>query len=123
MLTKSPDAFAYCKVAGDGETITEIVEKATISDDPSNDHLLIGSFWFRRGQDFVENADHAIANDVTVNGEHYIGNSLNTMIKEGKKIKVFEIDQWVSLGDPFEVDLYYFWEDFFHNRYQQGTRV
>jgi hypothetical protein len=30
---------------------------------------------------------------------------------------IFDIDQWVSLGDPFELDIFYYWDDFFHTRY------
>jgi NDP-sugar pyrophosphorylase family protein len=117
MLAKDMNAFAYCKVGEDGLTVTEVVEKATISDEPKNDHLVIGSFWFKHGKDFVDAAEYAIDKDINVNGEHYVGNSLNTLIEQGKKVKVFEVDQWVSVGDPFELDLYFWWEDFFYKRY------
>lgn len=118
MLTKNPKAFAYCKVGDDGITITEIVEKNTISDTPHKDPLLVGTFWFRDSTDFIYSAENAIKKNISVNGEHYIGNSLNELIKKGKKIIIFDIDQWVSLGDPFELDIYYYWDDFFHNRYK-----
>jgi len=118
MLAKDMNAFAYCKVAEDNLTVTEVVEKATISDEPKNDHLVIGSFWFKQGQDFINAAEYAITHDINVNGEHYVGNSLNTLIKAGKKVKVFEVEQWVSVGDPFELDIYFWWEDFFYKRYK-----
>lgn len=118
MLTKSPTAFAYCKVGENGSTVTQVVEKATISDTPEKDPLLIGTFWFRYGRDFLHSAKYAVENNINVNGEHYIGNSLNTLISEGKKIVIFDIEQWVSLGDPFELDMFYYWDDFFHTRYK-----
>jgi len=117
MLTKDPESFAYCKVGDDGVTLTEIVEKETISDTPHKDPLLVGTFWFRDSSDFVNSAEHAIKNNIHVNGEHYIGNSLNKLIKEGKNVVLFDVDQWISFSDPFELDVYYFWDDFFHTRY------
>jgi NDP-sugar pyrophosphorylase family protein len=118
MLTKNPNAFAYCKTDKNSDVITEIVEKSTISTTPQNDPLLVGTFWFRDSKDFIYSAENAIENNININGEHYIGNSLNTLIKEGKKIVIFDIDQWISLGDPFELEVYYYWEEHFYNKYK-----
>jgi dTDP-glucose pyrophosphorylase len=118
MLTKNPNAFAYCKTEKDNDTIIEIVEKKTISSTPENDPLLVGTFWFRDSKDFIFSAENAIQKNINVNGEHYIGNSLNSLINAGKKIVIFDIDQWVSLGDPFELDVYYYWEEHFHDKYK-----
>ena len=65
----------------------------------------------------MDSAEHAIEKNIQVNGEHYIGNSLNKLIKEGKNVVLFDVDQWISFSDPFELDVYYFWDDFFHTRY------
>jgi dTDP-glucose pyrophosphorylase len=118
MLTKNPNAFAYCKTEKNSSIISKIVEKNTISDAPQNDPLLVGTFWFRNSNDFIYSANTAIKNNVAINGEHYIGNSLNTLIDEGKKIVIFDIEQWISLGDPFELEVYYYWEEHFFNKYK-----
>ena len=118
MLTKNPHAFAYCKTEKDSDTIIEIVEKSTISSTPENDPLLVGTFWFRDSNDFIFSAENAIQKNININGEHYIGNSLNSLINEGKKIVIFDINQWVSLGDPFELEVYYYWEEHFHDKYK-----
>jgi hypothetical protein len=81
--------------------------------------MVIGSFWFRNTSDFIEAAEVSIRDDNSINGEHYIGNSLNYLIKKGKTIKVFEVDKWISFGDPFELEVYYYWEEFFYNRYSK----
>jgi len=48
-----------------------------------------------------------------VNGEYYIGKSLHHLIQEGKRIFIFEVDQWISLGDPFELDFLDYWVSYF----------
>lgn len=75
--------------------------------------MIIGSFWFRDSSDFINSAENAIKNNVTIKGEHYIGNSLNHLIQKGKKIKIFEINKWVSFGNPFELEVHNYWEDYF----------
>ena len=108
--------FAYCKIDPLSGFVKEIIEKRVISTEPMNDDMLIGSFWFRDCLDFIDSAENAIQNDLNINGEHYIGNSLNYLIEKGKNIKAFEIDKWVSFGDPFELEVHNYWEDFFYKK-------
>ena len=86
-LIKDANAFAYCVLQPSTHVVKEIVEKKTISNTPEKDPLVVGSFWFRRGKDFIETAEEAIEKDISVNGEHYVGTSLNLMISEGKNPK------------------------------------
>jgi len=38
---------------------------------------------------------------------------MNQMIKAGKKLVIFDIDQWISFGDPFELQVFEYWQDYF----------
>ena len=75
--------------------------------------MALGSFWFRRGKDFIYAAKHAIKNDVNVNGEHFVANGINILLTEGKRFVIFDIDLWVSFGDPFELQVFQYWEEYF----------
>lgn len=119
LLYKDPKAFAYCVLDDCDDEVIKIVEKNTISDTPQNDPLAIGVFWFRKSSDFIEIVTKAIERKITVNDEYYVGTSMNLLIEDGKKIKVFFADQWISYGDPFELEVYNFWEDHFWKR-QRG---
>lgn len=112
MLTKSPEAFAYCVVKGDG-SVERVVEKSIISATPQNDPMVVGSFWFRRAEDFMYAAQTAVERNIHVNGEHYIGNSINLLLEKGKRFVVFDVEQWISYGDPFELEVYQYWEEYF----------
>jgi len=54
--------------------------------------------------------------NIKVNNEHYIANGLNMLIEKNYNIISFEVDSWVSFGDPFELELYYYWEDYFNQK-------
>jgi hypothetical protein len=109
---KAPEAFAYC-IADEKGRIHRVVEKQTISDEPNLDPLVIGTFWFRRAADFKIAATHLIENDITVNGEHYVGTSINRLLEQGKKFVIFDVNQWVTFGDPFELEVLEYWREYF----------
>lgn len=115
-LTKNPKAFAYCVTEKNSNRVTKIVEKDVISDNPGADPLVVGSFWFRSSKDFFKMADEVIEKNITINNEHYVGNGINLMIAAGKKVVIFDIDQWISYGDPFELELFFYWEEFFNKK-------
>lgn len=108
---KDARAFAYCR--GQGARVTEVVEKQTISTDPGADPLVVGTFWYRRARDFVRGARAMIDAGVTVQGEHYVGTSINQLIAEGQRWVVFEVDSWISFGDPFELQVLEWWQGWF----------
>jgi dTDP-glucose pyrophosphorylase len=123
---KNPSAFAYCVVAKDGLTVAKVVEKEVISDKPQFDPLVVGTFWFRRAGDFKRAARSLIDKDIRVNGEHYVGTSINQLIEQGAKFVIFDIDQWISYGDPFELQIMEFWQDHFRERgpaYRRDRKV
>ncbi len=122
-LTKNPKAFAYCVLWDDSKLISKIVEKDTISDFPEKDPLVVGSFWFRNTKDFIYAAETAILKNLTIKGEHYIANSINLLIEQGKRFVIFDIDQWISYGDPFELQIYQYWEHFFRYYHQREKIV
>ena len=104
--------FGYC-IEQDG-LVEKIIEKDCISDQPMNDHMITGTFWYKKSKDFVDSAEYQIKNDIRINNEFYVGTSINYLIEKGMKVHIFEVSKWISFGDPIELELYYFWEDFFN---------
>lgn len=107
--------FGYC-IEQDG-LVEKIIEKDCISEQPMNDHMITGTFWYKKSKDFVESAEYQIKNNIRINNEFYVGTSINYLIEKGMKVHIFEVSKWISFGDPIELELYYFWEDFFNEDY------
>lgn len=118
-LIKDPGTFSYCRLHEGSSFIKEVVEKKTISDHPAKDPLVVGGFWYRRAADFIRGAETMINRGTTINGEHNVAASINTLIEEGLKFVNFEIDQWISFGDPFELHVFEYWQDHFHESKQK----
>ena len=117
ILVKNYNSFAYCKV-NKSNKILSIIEKKTISKYPQEDQMVVGSFWFRKAEDFIESAEKLIKNNEKINDEYYVGNSIKYLIKQKKrKFIAFEINNWISFGNPFELSIFSYWDEYFHNQY------
>lgn len=108
----NPNAFAYCRVDDSGR-VTEVVEKRTISDDPYNDPAVVGSFTYRSADLFVQGARQMIAKNIRVNNEFYVGTSINQLIETGHRVVSFEIDKFISFGNPYELMSFEYWQAYF----------
>jgi NDP-sugar pyrophosphorylase family protein len=109
---KNPNAFAYCIVNSEN-IVQSVVEKETISSEPENDQLVVGTFWFRDSFLLKEALEYSRANQLFVNGEIYVGSSINNLISKGHQFITFEVDNWISFGDPYELEIYHWWLDLF----------
>ena len=107
----NPNAFAYCRT--EGNRVVEVVEKRTISDDPYSDPAVVGSFTYRTSELFVRGANKMIEKNIRVNGEFYVGTSINQLIEEGYNVVIFEIDQFISFGNPYELMHFEYWQEYF----------
>ena len=52
----SYENFGYCRQ--ESGLVKEIVEKKCISDEPMNDHMITGTFWYKKSNDFKEAAEY-----------------------------------------------------------------
>lgn len=111
VTTADPCAFAFCRV--EGNRVIEVVEKKTISDAPHLDPAVVGSFTFRKAELFLRGAKQMIKKDIRVNNEFYVGTSINQLIENGYKVVTFEIDKFISFGNPLELLAFDYWHNYF----------
>ncbi len=112
-IVRSFSDYAYCKLIAGTQRVERVQEKQTISENPSADALVTGTFWFRRAADLFTAIEKTRAANERVNGEFYVGTSINQLIAAGLRVEIFEVDQWVSFGTPIELQTYEFWKGHF----------
>lgn len=105
-------SFAYC-IVDKNNNVKSISEKKIISDQPYNDNIIVGTFWFKKLNDCFMSQEISLKKNDKINKEYYIGNNINHLIKLKKKIKIFEVDYWLNLGDIFSFNEYIYWKNFF----------
>jgi NDP-sugar pyrophosphorylase family protein len=94
---------SFCSI-NSNNLIDRVVEKQIISKT-----ALVGLHYWSKGLDFVSSAKklfESFKNDGKP--ECYISETFNFLIKEGKKIKSFEIspNEYISLGTPYDLSVF-----------------
>ena len=92
--------WSFAKIDEQG-LVTEVAEK-----NPISDIATVGYYYWKHGEDFVKYAEEMIDNDIRVNGEFYVCPVFNQAIKDGKKIRTFDIPKMWGLGTPEDLKHY-----------------
>lgn len=93
------ERWSYCEV-NDG-LVSRVTEK-----DPISEVANVGVFFWKKSSDFVKYAERMIVQNRRVNGEFYLAPVYNLAIEDGKKIGVFRVDKFHSLGTPEDYTKY-----------------
>ncbi len=88
--------------------------KIPISQNPFEDHAIVGLFWFRRAGDFVRAANQLIEKNRRVNNEFYVDSVMGELIELGKNVQVFEVDHYICWGTPNDLKAFEYWQSYFH---------
>jgi len=112
---RSPLSFSYVKsdsasAADCFPKISTISVKKPLSNNPENESLLIGSFWFKnptfaqRGISLLKSANE------TTNGELYLDSVFKFLISSGMTVREIPIDGYINWGDTNSLKeaLYYY---------------
>ena len=96
------------------DNATGVSVKVQISDDPYNDHAIVGTFWFKKVADFNTALENLLDKDKRVNGEYYVDSLMGELIELGLKVKVFEVNNYICWGTPDDYKTFVYWQSFFH---------
>lgn len=109
----NPQMYGWVKT-DDADNAMEVSVKVPISNDPYNDHAIVGTFWFRKVEYFNRSLKRLLENNVRVNGEYYVDSLMGELIKLGYKVKVFEVEDYICWGTPDDYETFVYWQSFFH---------
>ncbi len=111
-VKRNPHMYGWVKV-DDSNNALEVSCKVPISDEPVNDHAVVGSFYFKKSAYFLDAARKMIEKNRRTNNEFYVDVLMNEVIEAGLKVKVFEVDKYICWGTPNDLRTYEYWERYF----------
>ncbi len=97
--------YGWVPVDGSGRA-TGVSCKVPISDDPLNDHAVVGAFSFKNAGFFLECADDMIRKDRRINNEFYLDVVLDECVLNGYNVSPFEVDNYSCWGTPKDLEVY-----------------
>lgn len=108
----NPQMYGWVKASGD--TVTDVSVKKQISDDPFNDHAIVGTFFFKKTKHFNDALQRLIDKNIRVNNEFYVDSLMGELIQMGLTVKLFEVNDYVCWGTPDDYETFVYWQSFFH---------
>ena len=109
----NPQMYGWVKTDGT-DNITGVSVKVPISDDPYNDHAIVGTFYFKKVGYFNKSLRNLLEKDIKVNGEYYVDSLIGELVELGLNVKVFEVDDYICWGTPDDYETFVYWQSFFH---------
>jgi len=93
--------------------VQSVSVKQPLSENPSQDHLLVGSFWFKNKSILEKALSQLIIQNHRVNGELYLDSIFNIMIKNSLKVRIIPLDGYINWGDPDSLAEALYWKEVF----------
>ncbi len=112
-LLINPKAWGWIDV-DENNVVKNVSVKVPISENPYNDQAVIGAFWFRTGQLFIDMAEELIRRNIRINNEFYVDSIPNVMLEHGMKVVTFVVDKYIGWGIPTDLKTYEYWEEYFN---------
>lgn len=112
-----PNAILNPKMFGWIDALDGQVRSVSVKtplDKPASDPIILGTFTFRRADDFRRALDRLIARDGRINGEFYIDSLINDAIALGLQCRLFEVDSYLCWGTPNDLRTFEYWQSCFH---------
>jgi len=108
---RHPEMFGWIDADEDG-MITRIAVKQSLGS-PSTHPIVLGTFTFKKAEDYRRAINHLINRDGRVNGEFYIDSCINDAIALGMNCRLFEVDSYLSWGTPNDLRTFEYWQSCF----------
>jgi HAD superfamily hydrolase (TIGR01509 family) len=92
--------WSFAKLGPDGY-VERVAEK-----EPISDIATVGVYYWSKGSDYVKYAERMIEKNIRVNNEFYVAPVFNQAIKDGKKIKTYDIARMWGIGTPEDLNTF-----------------
>lgn len=91
----NPSAFGVVKINNEN-IITDFIEKPKTF---VSDLAIIGIYYFKDGENLKKELQHLVNSNIQKEGEFQLTDALQNMTKNGKKLTVGKIDEWLDCGN------------------------
>ena len=91
-----PRRFGVAEVNKNGH-ITRLIEKPK---EIENNLAVVGFYFFKNGGDLVNAIQQQLDKDISLNGEFFLADAINLMIKSGATMRVQSVNVWLDAGKP-----------------------
>jgi NDP-sugar pyrophosphorylase family protein len=108
---RHPGMHSWIRSQGD---VVQAISVKSPPEKPETDAVVMGTFTFRRAEDFRRAVRRMIARNGRTNGEFYIDACINSAIEMGLRCRLFEVDSYLCWGTPDDLRTFEYWQSCLH---------
>jgi len=105
----------YAFVKHENMMMQEIREKQPFTDNKMNEYASNGTYYFKKGEYVKKYFKQLMDLNINVSGEFYVSMVYNLMKHDDKNILIYEIDNMLQWGTPYDLKCYNMWSDYFRS--------
>jgi len=110
---RNPEMYGWVD-SNESGVVKSVSVKKPLSN-PSKDHIVVGTFTFKRLDNFLKSVEMMKNRNGLVNDEYYVDSAINDAVEMGLKCVIFEIDYYICWGTPNDLRTFEYWQTCFHN--------
>ena len=114
---RRPQAFAWVNAdkssPNEFPPVLSVSVKKQVSENPLDDNLLVGTFWFKNKNVLAKGIEKLIADDIRVNQELYLDSIFEILISMGHAVRMISLDGYIGWGDPDSLAESLYWQEVF----------
>jgi NDP-sugar pyrophosphorylase family protein len=107
------DNYAFCRESNN--ELLEIKEKQSFTNNRMNEYASNGTYYFKKGQILKKYFKQLVDNNIQINNEYYVSLVYNLMINDGLKANIYEVENMLQWGTPYDLEIYKSWSQYFRN--------
>ena len=108
---RNPEMFGWIGEENGG--ILSVSVKKPLSN-PMTDPVVIGTFTFKKIEDFNRATENLIKRNGRINGEFYMDSCIEDAIELGLNCALLEVDSYLGWGTPNDLKTFNYWQSCFH---------
>ncbi len=107
---KNPSMYGW--VNEEDKLVNKIFVKKVFKN-PKTDPCIIGTFTYKKAEDFMNSSKLLFKNNNLVNGEFYVDSVINESISLGLNVVFMEVDYFLCWGTPNDLKTFNYWQECF----------
>ena len=111
---RKPESYAYvipCNGRGQFPKVERVSVKKAVSENPYNDNVLVGTFWFRSAEVLIQGIQELKKSSILVNGEMFLDSVFSCLIDLGYTVRMIPLDGYICWGDPDALAESLYWQE------------
>ena len=108
------DNYAFLKETRIGTRWMEkIQEKQPFTNNRMQEYASNGTYYFKSGKIMKHYFQKLIDSNQKINNEFYVSMVYNLMVKDKLKVSIYEINNMLQWGTPYDLENYKYWSEYF----------